>query len=90
MQIWTLVNGMEAHWDLRLGQLIDETLPNFVKKKAPKKGREKETRGLYQSPGKQIAQKRWATRTTKNRTLLQSYEAYQLKKGEINLIKLQA
>jgi hypothetical protein len=53
---------MEAYWDLRLGQLIDETLPHFIEKKTRKKGREKETRGLYQSPGKQTAQKRWATR----------------------------
>jgi hypothetical protein len=34
----------------------DETLPLY-KKKAPKKGGEKETRGLDQSPGKQTAQK---------------------------------
>jgi hypothetical protein len=26
-------------------RLSDETLPKFIKKKAPKKGREKETRG---------------------------------------------
>jgi hypothetical protein len=38
--------------------LGDETLPNFKKKKAPKKGREKETKGKDQSPGKQMAQKR--------------------------------
>jgi len=40
---------------------FDETLPNFTKKKAPKKGREKETRGKDQSPGMQTAQKRRAT-----------------------------
>jgi hypothetical protein len=34
----------------------------LYKKKAPKKGREKETRGKDQSPGKQIAEKRLATR----------------------------
>jgi hypothetical protein len=33
--------------------LIDETLPNFIKRKHPKKGREKETSGKDQSPGKQ-------------------------------------
>jgi hypothetical protein len=31
--------------------IFDETLPNFIKKKATKKGREKETRGKDQSPG---------------------------------------
>ncbi len=31
------------------------------KKKAPQKGREKETKGKDQSPGKQTAQKRHAT-----------------------------
>jgi hypothetical protein len=57
------------------------------KKKAPKKGREKETRGKHQSPGKQIAQKKQATRrmgTTKHRNLHQLLEACQLKKGEVN------
>jgi hypothetical protein len=42
-----------------------EQLKNPVKlykKKAPKKGREKETRGKDQSPGKQKAQKKQATR----------------------------
>jgi len=34
----------------------------YNKKKAPKKGREKETRGKDQSPGMQTAQKRRATR----------------------------
>jgi hypothetical protein len=33
------------------GQLNDETLPNFIERKAPKKGREKETRGKDQSSG---------------------------------------
>jgi hypothetical protein len=57
----------------------------LYKKKAPKKGREKETRGKDQSPGKKTAQIRQATRgngTTKNQTLPQLHEAYQLKKGE--------
>jgi hypothetical protein len=39
----------------------DETLLNFVKKKAPKEGREKETRGKDQSSSKQTAQQRRAT-----------------------------
>ncbi len=34
----------------------------YTKKKAPKKGREKETRGKDQSPGMQTAQKEGATR----------------------------
>ncbi len=38
------------------------TLPNFDQKKAPKIRREKETRGKDQSPAKQTAQKRSATK----------------------------
>ncbi len=38
----------------------------LYKKKAPKQGREKETRVLGQSPAKQIAQKRRATRRKGN------------------------
>jgi hypothetical protein len=54
--------------------LDDETLPSLRYKKAPKKGREKETKGKDQSPGKQIAQKGPATQgkgTTKYQTLHQ-------------------
>ncbi len=32
---------------------IDETLPNFIKRKHPQKGREKETKCKDQSPGRQ-------------------------------------
>jgi hypothetical protein len=39
----------------------DETLPNLHKNKAPKKGTEKKNED-QQSPGKQTAQKRQATR----------------------------
>jgi hypothetical protein len=49
MQIWTLVNSMKVYWDLRLDQLFDETLPNFIKKKAPKKGRERNKRFVPKS-----------------------------------------
>ncbi len=35
----------------------DETLPNFIKRKHPKKGREKKTRGKDQSPSKQARPK---------------------------------
>jgi hypothetical protein len=38
------------------GQIDDETLRNFIFKKAPKKGREKETSGKDRSPTKQRAQ----------------------------------
>jgi hypothetical protein len=31
---------------------FDETLPNFIKRKHPKKGKEKETMGKDQSPNK--------------------------------------
>ncbi len=46
-----------------------KTLPKYLtNKKAPKQGREKETRGKDQSPGKQTAQKRWwAARRKGNR-----------------------
>jgi len=40
----------------------DETLPNFIRRKRPRQGEEKETRGKDQSPGKQTGQKRRATR----------------------------
>jgi hypothetical protein len=42
--------------------LNHETLPNFIFKKASKKGREKEAKGKDQSPTKQRAQKRWANK----------------------------
>jgi hypothetical protein len=44
----------------------DDTPPNFTKRKHPKKGREKETKGKDQSPGKQAAEMRWATRRKGN------------------------
>jgi len=37
---------------------IDETLPNLIKRKHPKKGREKVTKGKDQSIGKQATQTR--------------------------------
>ncbi len=63
------------------------------KEKAPKKGRGKETKGNDQSRGKQTAQKRhatWRKGPTKYQNLPQSLQAYQLKKGEVSQIKLQA
>jgi hypothetical protein len=41
-------------------QYNDETLPNSIKKKHPRKG-EKKTRDKDQNLGKQTTQKRWAT-----------------------------
>ncbi len=40
----------------------DETLPNFIKGKQPRKGEKKKTRGKDQSPVKQTVQKRQATK----------------------------
>jgi hypothetical protein len=40
----------------------DETLTNIIKRKHPKKGKEKETRGKDQGQGKQATQMRWVTR----------------------------
>jgi hypothetical protein len=40
----------------------DETLSNFIKRKHPRKGEKNKTRDKDQSPGKQKAQKRRATR----------------------------
>ncbi len=59
-----------------------------LKKKAPNKGREKETKGKDQSLGKQTTQKSWDTSkgTFKYQNPHQSLEAYQLKKGEVNLM----
>jgi hypothetical protein len=62
-------------------------LAKLYEKKAPKQGREKQTRGKDQSPSKQTTQRGGPTRgkgTTKNQTFHQSHEAYQLKKGEVN------
>jgi hypothetical protein len=44
----------------------DEIVPNFIKRKHPRKGREKETKGKDQSPGKQTTQKRQAARRQGN------------------------
>jgi len=48
----------------------DETLPNFIKRKHPRKGERKRTRSKDQSPSKQTAQKRWATRRQGNHYIL--------------------
>jgi hypothetical protein len=48
------------------GNQNDETLPNFIKRKHPKKGREKKTRGKDESPSKHLAQMRRATRRKGN------------------------
>jgi hypothetical protein len=68
--VWKVV--MSDHWR------------RFHKKKALKKGRDKETRGKDQSLGKETAQKRRVPQggkaTTKYQNLYQLLEAYQLKK----------
>jgi hypothetical protein len=56
-----------------------ETLPNFIKKKAPRKGREKEVQTQ-----KKRARPHGGNEITKNPTFHQSHQAYQL-----NPIKLQ-
>jgi hypothetical protein len=48
----------------KIGYLMNPA--KLYKKKAPKEGREKETMGKYQSPSKQAAQTRWATRRKRN------------------------
>ncbi len=62
-------------------------LAKLYKKKAPKEWREKQTTGKDQSSSKQTAQRGRPARgkgISKNQTLHQSNEAYQLKKGEVN------
>jgi hypothetical protein len=57
------------HYFIRRMEIIESSWWNptkFYKKKAPKKGKEKETRGKDQSPCKQTTQKRWATKTKGN------------------------
>jgi hypothetical protein len=44
----------------------DETMPNFINRKRPRKGEKKKQEGKDQSPGKQRAQKRRATRKKGN------------------------
>jgi hypothetical protein len=45
-----------------LKQFNDETLPNFTKRKHPRKGEKKKQRARTKSLGKETAQHRWATR----------------------------
>jgi hypothetical protein len=78
--------------DLRLGQLIDDA-KLYKKRKHPTKG-EKKKQGTCTKVQASKQPKRGGPPggkvTTMYRTLLQSCEAYQLKKGEVKLIKLQA
>jgi hypothetical protein len=69
----------------------DETLLYITKKKAPKERERKKTRGKDQSLGKQQPKQggpQEGKGMTKNRTFRQSHEAHQLKRGEVNSIKL--
>jgi hypothetical protein len=69
-------------------------VPNFIKRKHPRKGEEKEqgakTKKCRQANSPKEASHKGGKGTTKNPTLHQSHEAYQLKRGKVNLIKLQA
>jgi hypothetical protein len=47
-------------WPFQMS-ILDDTLPNFIKKKPPMKMKQKETKGKDQSLNKQIAQKRCVT-----------------------------
>jgi hypothetical protein len=70
----------------------DETLPNFIKRKHPRKGEKKKLGAKHQSPGNKSSNRggQQGNGTIKNQTLHQSHEAYQLKREEVNPIKLQA
>jgi hypothetical protein len=70
--------------------MLDETLPNFIERKHPRKGekRKQGARTIVQAskqPNKGGSQ--GGKGTIKNQTLHHSHEANQLKKGEVNLIK---
>ncbi len=75
------------------GQIDDETLLNLILKKHPRKG-EKRKQGskIEVQPSKEPnkGEPQGGKGTTKNWTLHKSHETNQLKKGEINLIKLLA
>jgi len=49
---------MSNYLNITIKLSIDETLPNLIKRKHPKKGREKKTKGKDQSPSKQATQTR--------------------------------
>jgi len=65
----------------------DETLPNFIKRKHPRKGEKKKQGARPKVQANKQPKKDGPYRgkgNTKNQTLLQSHEAYQLKKGQVN------
>jgi hypothetical protein len=70
------------------------TLPNFIKIKHPRKGEKKKQGARTNDQASKQLKRRDGPQggkgTTEHQTLHQSYEAYQLKRGEINPIKLQA
>lgn len=78
---------------LMLSKDNDETLPNFIKRKDPRMGEKKE-RGASTKVQASKEPKRGGQQggngTIKYQTLHQSHEPYQLKREEINPIKLQA
>jgi hypothetical protein len=73
--------------------LDDETLPDSIKRKHSRKG-EKKKQGastkVQASKQPKRGEPQGGKGTTKNWTLQHLHEAYQLKKGEVNPIKLQA
>jgi hypothetical protein len=82
-------------YGLKLGawsdSLDDETLPNSIKRKHPRKGEKKKQRAstkVQASKQPKRGEPQGGKGTIKNWTLQQLHEAYQLKRGEVNPIKL--
>jgi hypothetical protein len=71
-----------------------ETMPNFIKRKHPRKEKEKETKDKDQSPSKHTnnpkeAGHKEAMEPLNTKTSMSRLK-YQLNEGEVNSIKLQA
>jgi hypothetical protein len=66
--------------------LHDETLPNFIKRMHPWKGKKNKQGARTKVQANKQPKRGGPPRrkgTTKNQTLIQLHEAYQLKKGEV-------
>jgi hypothetical protein len=66
-------------------------LPNFIERKHPRKGEKRKQGARTEGQASKQPNKggpQGEKGTIKNRTLHQSHEANQLKKGKVNLIKL--
>jgi hypothetical protein len=71
----------------------DETLPNFIERKHTRNGEKKKQRTrtkVQASKQPKRGMPQGGKGTTKHGNLHQSHEAYQLKKGEVSPITLQA